>query len=182
MGREVRRVPTSWEHPLDERNQLQPMFDKTFEQVAKEWKEAFLKWESGERPSYFDKECEEKNLQYWEWECGPPDRKYYRPWKDEEATWYQVWETVSEGTPVTPAFATKEELVDYLVAHGDFWDQQRCRDGSLLRVWNRTSPCWTRKNAEAFVGLGFAPTLIMANKRSYDASELGEIDEKREVL
>lgn len=50
---------------------------------------------------------------------GPPQRACYCPWKPEDATWLQVWETVSEGTPVTPPFATRQELVDYLVQHGD---------------------------------------------------------------
>lgn len=36
---------------------------------------------------------------YWEWESNPPDRESYRPYKDEEGTWYQLYETVSEGTP-----------------------------------------------------------------------------------
>jgi hypothetical protein len=64
-------------------------------------------------------------------------------------TWFQVYETVSEGTPVTPPFATKEELVDYLVANGDFWDQHRGDGG------------WSRENAEAFVGAGFAMSLVV---------------------
>lgn len=42
-----------------------------------------------------------------------------------EGPWWQVWETVSEGSPVTPAFATAEELVDYLVKNGDAWCQKR---------------------------------------------------------
>lgn len=64
--------------------------------------------------------------------------------------WWQVWETVSEGSPVTPAFATREELIDYLVANGDAWDQKRGDGG------------WSRENAESFVGDGWAPSLIGA--------------------
>lgn len=65
------------------------------------------------------------------------------------ATWFQVYETVSEGTPVTPPFATKDELVDYLSTRGDFWDQDR-GDGP-----------WKRERAEAFVRSGFAPSLVV---------------------
>ena len=64
----------------------------------------------------------------------PPDHP-----QDKEATWFQAWETVTEGTPVTPPFATTDELVDYLVTRGDFWDQER-GDGP-----------WDRKSAEEFV-------------------------------
>ena len=31
---------------------------------------------------------------------------------------WQVWETVSGGSPVTPVFASAEELIDYLVENG----------------------------------------------------------------
>ena len=151
MGREVRKVPTNWDHPKQEGRydgRLQPMFDETFEEAAAKWKAEFAEWESGIRPSYCSDES--KELEYWEWNGGPPERAYYRPWKDEEATWVQVWETISEGTPVTPPFATASELVDYLATNGDFWDQQR-GDGP-----------WDRANAEKFVGDGWAPSLIMS--------------------
>jgi len=149
MGREIRRVPANWSHPIQEGHydgRLQPMHDEPFESAAANWKAEFAKWEAGERPDY----CSEENkvLEYWEWENGPPDRAYYRTWKDEEAVWFQVWETVSEGTPVTPPFSTAAELVDYLATNGDFWDQKR-RDGP-----------WNRQVATNFVAAGWAPSLI----------------------
>lgn len=148
MGREIRKVPPHWDHPKEEDGRLQPMHDRTFADAATEWKEAFAKWEAGERPDYCADES--KTLEYWEYDGGPPDdRAYYRPWKDEQATWFQVWETVSEGTPVTPPFATQAELVDYLVQRGDFWDQRRGVGG------------WDRKSAESFVSEGWAPSMIV---------------------
>ena len=87
---------------------------------------------------------------------GPRSDEYV-DFEGREPTWWQVYETVSEGTPVTPPFATREELVEYLVENGDFWDQKnRAEGGSLM-------PCdpWSRRNAEAFVmGSGWAPTMI----------------------
>ena len=77
-------------------------------------------------------------------------------------TWWQVYETVSEGTPVTPPFETREELVEYLVANGDFWDQKRRTEG------RSSMPCepWPRKQAESFVfGSGWSPSLVVANGR-----------------
>lgn len=162
MGREVRMVPPNWEHPKgtrpNGREGFQPMFDTRFEDAAAEWKEEFLKWEAGERPSYCGDES--KGLEYWEY-CGdPPDRKYYRPWLDEEATWFQVWETVSEGTPVTPPFETQDELINYLVANGDFWDQSRRAEG---RTTMNCDP-WPREQAEKFVkGPDWAPSLVMTS-------------------
>lgn len=156
MGREIRMVPPNWSHP--QRNQyghFQPMFNQTFAQAAAEWKAAFAKWESGERPSYCGEDT--KNLEYWEWESNPPDRAYYRPWEDSEATWFQVWETVSEGSPVTPAFASKEELVEYLVQRGDdFQSSQYAKP-------------WPRKAAEQFVKSEWAPSMMVQGGEIYTA-------------
>jgi hypothetical protein len=66
-----------------------------------------------------------RGLADWLNDWGPPDPAYYRPWKDDEATWYQVWETESEGTPISPPFATREELVEYLVNNGGFSQVKR---------------------------------------------------------
>lgn len=130
------------------------MFDSRFEDAAREWKEDFARWEAGARPSC----AEDETGEYWEWQ-GPPDRDFYRPWTDEEATWFQVWETVSEGTPVSPPFATQEELIEYLVANGDFWDQSRRARG----VFMECGP-WPREAAEAFVRRGSAPSLVVDEK------------------
>lgn len=149
MGREVRKVPPNWHHPKQEGwsdGRLQPMFDQRFEDAAREWKDGLAAWERGERPDYCTGES--RTLEFWEYDGGPPDRAYYRPWRDDEATWFQVWETVSEGTPVTPAFATTDELVDYLARFGDDWDQKR-----------GNGP-WRREAAQEFVGAGWAPSLI----------------------
>jgi hypothetical protein len=80
-------------------------------------------------------------------------------WKAEEppaGEWWQVWETVSEGSPVTPAFSTPEELIEYLVANGDSWDQKRLDGG------------WERSSAEQFVKSGWAPSLITAGGHVYE--------------
>lgn len=155
MGREIRMVPANWEHPTATRTYgyqepgYQPMFDRTFAEAAAEWLADLAKWEAGERPSYFDAAKHPADLKHWEYDGGPPDREYYRPWSDDEAIWFQVWETVSEGTPVSPPFATREELIDYLAANGDFWDQKR-GDGP-----------WSRESAERFVAMGWAPSMMM---------------------
>lgn len=81
-----------------------------------------------------------------------PDPQYYRPdWPEDVATWWQLYENVSEGTPVSPAFATSEELIDYLCAHGDFWQQ---------RAYGGGGGVYTRKAAESVVRSGYAPTFI----------------------
>jgi len=151
MGREIRRVPPNWEHPKDDRGNYLPMRDRTLEDRFAQWLADFDRIRCGEL-SEIERECygEGNALANWLQDDGnPPDPKYYRPWSDAEATWFQVWETVSEGTPVTPPFETKQELVDYLVECGDFWDQRRGNGGH------------SRKAAEHFVDSGWAPSFVM---------------------
>lgn len=40
---------------------------------------------------------------------------YYSP---PSGVGYQIWETISEGSPITPVFKTKEDLIDYIVNNG----------------------------------------------------------------
>lgn len=66
---------------------------------------------------------------------------------------WQVWETVSEGSPITPVFATADELVDYLSTNGTTWDQKPSAFG-------RERGPWRREAAEEFVKAGWAPSMI----------------------
>ena len=149
MGREIRRVPGDWQHPKFTREDAphsgrigdyRPLYNE-------EYHEACAKW-------YADAAAfkpDEFSRWHHEYAGPPPDEQSYRDraWTPEEATHIAVYETVSEGTPVTPAFATPEELIEYLVQHGDFWDQKRGDGG------------WKRENAESFVGRGWAPSLMV---------------------
>lgn len=165
MGREIRRVPAGWDHPRRERCPhwptcstvcFKPMLDEDYDTAAKEWLAGLLAWERGDRPTYFDAKDRATYRYFWDYEGNPPDEDYYRPkWTDEERTHYQVYETVSEGTPVTPPFATKEELVNYLVEHGDFWDQQPTRPG------RSRGGGWAREAAEKFVRSEWAPSIVV---------------------
>lgn len=56
---------------------------------------------------------------------------------------WQVWQTVGEGSPITPVLPTAEALIDHLATIGTVWD-----DGKP----------WRRSAAEAFVGDGWAPS------------------------
>lgn len=137
MGREIRRIPPNWEHPKyseedapfsNRIGQYRPMHNHPFEESASEWLAECLLWSKGEHPDQKDEDenFRKEYLFYWQWAGDPPDAAYYRPkWADGEATWYQVYETVSEGTPVTPPFATKAQLFQYLITKGDFWSQRR---------------------------------------------------------
>lgn len=160
MGREIRQVIPNWDHPrrrcehspwmggCDEakRNNgqcYQPMYDQDYDAAAREWLRDCIAHSK-------KKHTDPESKYYWDYSGPPPDKAFYRPkWSDHERTWVQIYETVSEGTPVTPPFATKAELVEYLVQHGDFWDQLRGNGG------------WSRANAERFVEDEFAPSMMV---------------------
>ncbi len=159
MGREIRMVPPNWEHPEGNNSGYQSMYDEDYPSAVKKWKDGYALWESGNHPS------QTEEYEYWDWEGMPPDEESYRPKFTEDATCFQMYETVSEGTPVSPIFKTKPELVDYLVERGDFWDQSRGHGG------------WERKNAESFVSTGFAFTgtfLVKDGKGTYKAARDGQ--------
>ena len=156
MGREIRRVPPCWEHPRfteettsykNNIGEYRPCYDETYEDAADEWLLELAKWEAGDNPDRYDKDLGCRY--YWDYEDGVPDATSYRPVFTEEPTWFQVYETVSEGTPVTPPFSTEAALVDYLSENGDFWDQSR----------GDRPP--SRKNAQRFVSGGYAPSMMV---------------------
>lgn len=158
MGREVRMVPPNWEHPKESiANHLKrtmeecykPMYDRTYDVEAKKWTKNCVLWSKGK---HLDQPQDEKY--YWEWEGPPPNKEYYVPYDGKDATWFQLYETVSEGTPVSPPFKTKNELVDYLVEHGDFWDEKRGEHSYS-----------NRKSTEKFIhSSGWAPSFVMSAK------------------
>ena len=98
MGREVRMVPPGWEHPKGDDGRFKPLHNG-----YKEAKEGFLKT------------LAEEGLQAAIEEYGCPDQEDYMPdWSDDEATHLMMYENVTEGTPISPAFATPEELAKWL--------------------------------------------------------------------
>lgn len=150
MGREIRMVPRKWKHPIDEEGNYIPMHDQTFEDAAKEWKEGYAKWEKGVHED--QKKGHGKDLEYWEWDGPPPDRERYRPAFKSPADHFQIYQTVSEGTPVSPVFATKDNIIEWLVAKG-----------------------YSEKAAETFAKDGFAPSATFSPKEGFrkDIHSLG---------
>lgn len=83
----------------------------------------------------------------------PAVREAYDAWTEEEppaGPGYQVWETVSEGSPVTPVFADPEDLVSYLVTRQNY----------------------SREGARAFLKVGDVPSLVVTE----DGRQLPDIE------
>ena len=120
MGREVRKVPADWVHPTDEDDQHIPLLDGNFKEEYATSLEERRQWEAGMKWCYATKTWIPKNPEWTdsadEWFGPPPMSEEYMPsWGDEERTHLMMYETVSEGTPLSPAFATPDELARWLV-------------------------------------------------------------------
>ena len=118
MSREIRKVPAGWEHPRygeDEpvarlRGRHRPQFEQTRTERAAADPEA-----------------------------GQGDDAWYRPPELAGGDQVQLYECTTEGTPLSPVFSTREELIEHLAAHGDSegraWNQEaisRLRESGYL--------------------------------------------------
>lgn len=163
MGREIRRVPPHWEHPRYTKEdapyehnigEYRSCHDEDYETASRRWKFEFAEWEAGTHKS-------KANYEFWEYE-SPPDPELCRPKFTEEPTWWQVYQTVSEGMPVSPAFATADELIDYLAVYGDEYDQKR------------DSPPPSRIACEKFVKSGWVPSAMLDDQGWHEGIKAAE--------
>jgi len=140
MGREVRRVPADWQHPKDDDGDFIPLLVGDVEQLRREWDEGERKWaeglvskyDGGWEPRPADCRC------YSDWAGRRPDPASYMPvFPDGTATHLMMYETTTEGTPISPALATPEELARWLVDNkaSAFGGQTASYEG-WLRVCN----------------------------------------------
>lgn len=134
MGREVRRVPLDWDHPRDYRGEYQPMVDETFEHAVAEWEAESSKYAT--------------LAEHLRDDPPPTDAAYYRPeWPTDKPLGWQIYENVSEGTPVSPVFATDDELVEWLT------------HPQLVGI-GREPIAMSREAARRFVDRGYAPSMV----------------------
>jgi hypothetical protein len=137
MGREVKRVPLDFDWPLEK------TWEGYLSPYSEYWRECpFCNGIGLNRITSSGRYCEC---------CGGDGGIWLTPeWKAKDDAWeptdppigegWQVWEIVSEGSPVSPVFATKEALVDYLVSEGHM-----------------------RSSSQAFADAGWAPSMFVAN-------------------
>lgn len=96
------------------------------------------------------------------WEHPKDENGQYKPLsknrKSKKHTWFQVYETTSEGTPVTPAFETEQELIEHLIQYGESLNpynsgpiNKESAENFVLRT--QWAPSLTIKNGEIFSGI-----------------------------
>ena len=126
MGLEARRVPLDFKHPTTQvrdkngrmHEQWVPCVDNTFGEAAAEYERNRAMWIAGTHPD--QKRYDETPPTYEEWAGDPPRPENHLPdsFDRAAASGWCLYENVTEGTPVTPVFKTREELVRHLVSKG----------------------------------------------------------------
>lgn len=136
MSREVRMVPKDWQHPKNGYDNFDPLFayNENLEEEQKEWDKKKSDWDSGIYPTYADDESKELNFENWEGER--PNRNNDMPKFDSGTdTYYMMYETTTEGTPISPAFETPELLARWLSdSEANSFGSQSANYESWLRV------------------------------------------------
>ena len=131
MGREVRRVPFHWQHPVED-GKFKPL----------------------------------RQLEMPHWGNG-------------EATHYQMYETTTEGTPISPAMGSPEQLAHWLVDNqvSAFGDQTASYEAWLMVAQGRTAISCMVTKAGVINGVEAA---YQIQKEVWDV--FSQIDEKNKRL
>jgi hypothetical protein len=121
-------VPADWEHPKESvrdgragriEERYTPLFPgEDYQPRADAWDEKCAKWKDGWRPDGCDSPTN-RAMAYEQWARQRPHRDDYMPnWPEDQRTHYMMYEDTTEGTPISPAFATPEELARWLADTG----------------------------------------------------------------
>jgi hypothetical protein len=144
MGCEARRVPANWQHPKQQvfnhctlcmEDTYRPLHrGEKYQPDVDKWDEECAKWKAGKHPDCC--KIEYCAMTYEQYEEQRPHRDDYMPnWPAEERTHLMMYENTTEGTPISPAFATAEELARWLTDNNATWfASSTCTYETWLRV------------------------------------------------
>jgi len=164
MGREVRRVPADWQHPRHivgglrgPEERYKPLLPgERYQRDVDAWDEECAKWKAGWRPDYCDGP-EHRAMCYEQWAGQRPHRDDYMPnWPAEQRTHLMMYEDTSEGTPISPAFLTPEELARWLADNG----------ASAFGRETASYEAWLSMARD-----GWAPSMVVYNGRAMNGVE-----------
>jgi len=143
MSREIRLVPSDWQHPVDESGRFIPVYDLDYDTAPLQWVNEVVQWEQGDHHERNEATAEGIRY-YWDWELPPPTEESYRPVHESEPQCFQVYETVTEGTPISPIFHDETSLLQWLIEQGDspevareFIRRRGCAEPF---IWNEDGP------------------------------------------
>jgi hypothetical protein len=108
---EIRRVPSNWEHPIDDAGRYTQLCDGlSFNGRVKSWEDGLANW----NPSY---RFYVEGIPYEDHAGERPDIMEHMPnWPAAERTHFMMYDvSASDGVPVSPAFVQPEDLCHWLV-------------------------------------------------------------------
>ncbi len=165
MGRELRMVPQDWEHPKNEQGHDDPLHGRSYKKAFKDYKKAYDQWQKGFREGWDDdkwekKEGDELTMTYKEWAGDRPFKVDYMPeWEEEEKTHFQMYETCTEGTPISPVMETPEKLAQWLTDN----------EASAFASMTASYDSWL-----STIKAGSAPSAIMIGGKLLPGTELNK--------
>lgn len=172
MGRQVRMVPANWKHPKDGNDKYIPLYDGDCATEQAAWDAGLALWVKGERDYYSGgtgPHEERPDIYGWKaWAGGRPNDEDYMPmWPREQRTHLMMYETTSEGTPISPAFATPEGLARWLA------DNNASSFGRMGATYEQ----WL-----AVARGGYAPSAVLDSKGFRSGVEaMGDVAAKNEL-
>ncbi len=111
---EIRRIPKDWKHPKDKNGNYIPLYGQTYSEACEEWLAELSNWETGVHPG-----LEKSDVRYyWDYEGPPPDFSSHFPDFDQPRIAYQIYESTTEGTPISPIFFNTDEVFQWLLDQG----------------------------------------------------------------
>lgn len=122
MWREIRKVPEDHKHDMKNGRYI-PM-------LSIEFYDKYYKWIS--REEFYDGHWDDEEY----YNLCMNQSSYHKKW-----SYYQLYENVSDGTPLSPAFKTQSELKNWLINNLDYWGnqwQEKSID-SILQNWSALS-------------------------------------------
>ena len=160
MSRECRRVSPDWEHPKNENGRFVPLFDgAAYEEKARWDRGEILDFDDNGERVWKPKPDELEGASFPEPDGPEPKPENHMPrWNAQEATHYQMYETTSPGTPISPVMASKEKLAHWLADnHASAGMGQTASYGAWLQLCEgRASILGVQEGGEFKNGVEFA--------------------------
>lgn len=153
MGREVRMVPKEWDHPRKYDGSFIPLMPR------EDLKGSQDEWDKNRNEILTGISAYYKTLEEFENDYGGrPDDSEYMPDFGDTAIYYCMYEDVSEGTPISPAFETPEELAHWLADTNASSIANRTASyeswlGTIKQGWALSAICTSK--GEAISGVEF---------------------------
>lgn len=160
--------------PKNKHGEYKAQHEGCYHKAFDEWVEERNKWNEGYRLDwtqdgrvFIPKDIKDKNLSFEDWTGEAPDSRYYmKQFPENEKTHLMMFETCSEGTPISPAFKTEEELAKWLA------DNKASASGDMTTNYE----AWLK-----MIKNGSSCAMVIINNKIMSGVEACSYDDTKEV-